>query len=276
MKKFLPILILLVVFFAGCIENQEDEVARREAEKNIENATALFPNDPIHFVKAFQEKYPRFDVVNNKIVIEKISGYLAMGMVENNEVTAGWWIAFKENGTWKIVADGNGDVKCQTVEMYAVPVDWVPNCYDEGTGEMIKREKYSYSPIVSDILDALESENGRVSPDLEYQVNLEKVNDEYITGKLKQVNSEGEWKNFLGYYDEGEIKIADFDFKTPTCEVAEKYEFPIDFVPRCWDVPNAEMVERERKINTENLPEGAILEEGLPEDLPEGTTIIEE
>ena len=49
----------------------------------------------------------------------------------------GWFLAFKENGAWKIVQDGNGTVTCEIVAPYKFPVSMVPECVDKN-GKLIK------------------------------------------------------------------------------------------------------------------------------------------
>jgi hypothetical protein len=61
------------------------------------------------------------------------------GVTFTGEMGGGWWLAAKENGSWIIVADGNGTIPCEAIEPYNFPVTMVPECYSETTGDVVKR-----------------------------------------------------------------------------------------------------------------------------------------
>lgn len=75
-----------------------------------------------------------------ELTVTTNTGAHAMGGVKfTGEMGGGWWLAAKENGTWIIVADGNGTVPCEAIEPYNFPVTMVPECFREATGELVKR-----------------------------------------------------------------------------------------------------------------------------------------
>jgi len=44
----------------------------------------------------------------------------------------GYFFAIKENGQWKIVADGNGTISCESLKPYPdYPTTLIPECWDE-------------------------------------------------------------------------------------------------------------------------------------------------
>jgi hypothetical protein len=52
----------------------------------------------------------------------------------------GVWFAAKVNGQWKLVWDGNGAIYCSDLKDYSdFPTSLIPECYDEGMGEMVPR-----------------------------------------------------------------------------------------------------------------------------------------
>lgn len=88
--------------------------------------------------EAFSLKYNRpvaeINITTDKMIDNRASG----GVIFSGEMGGGWWLAAKEEGTWKIVADGNGAVMCADVEPYNFPVAMVPECWDEATSQLIK------------------------------------------------------------------------------------------------------------------------------------------
>jgi len=52
---------------------------------------------------------------------------------------SGMFLAAKENGSWKLVHDGQGAIPCSAIEPYTFPVDTVIECYDEETGKVKDR-----------------------------------------------------------------------------------------------------------------------------------------
>lgn len=89
--------------------------------------------------EAFAEKYnkPLEDV---DVTINKNTGTHASGLIKfAGEISGAMWLGYKDNGAWTIVHDGQGTIPCQAIEPYNFPVDMVPECWDENTNQLIKR-----------------------------------------------------------------------------------------------------------------------------------------
>lgn len=65
-----------------------------------------------------------------KLGISKKTEEFAGGSVSfTGEIGGGWWLAALSQGSWVIVADGNGNVMCSDIKDYNFPTDMVPECY---------------------------------------------------------------------------------------------------------------------------------------------------
>ncbi len=76
------------------------------------------------------------------VKITKNDGTYAYGSVneKNAQAGGGYFYAIKENGSWHIVADGNGIITCEQVSPYpSFPTDLIPECYDSVTNTMKSR-----------------------------------------------------------------------------------------------------------------------------------------
>jgi len=77
-----------------------------------------------------------------EVTISKNEGMFVSGGVKekSSEVGGGYFFAAKVNGEWKIVADGNGVITCESLALYPnYPVSMISECYDEKTGKTVKR-----------------------------------------------------------------------------------------------------------------------------------------
>ncbi|MCX6731105.1 MAG: hypothetical protein NTZ55_04605 [Candidatus Roizmanbacteria bacterium] len=67
-------------------------------------------------------------------------GVYAGGTVSEKQGGGGYFYAKKVASEWKIVADGNGMIMCETLKEYAdFPKSMIPSCYNTITGETITR-----------------------------------------------------------------------------------------------------------------------------------------
>lgn len=76
------------------------------------------------------------------ITISKNDGTYASGGAKEKaaEAGGGYFFAAKANGEWKIVADGNGTISCESLAPYPdYPATMIPECWNEATNKLIKR-----------------------------------------------------------------------------------------------------------------------------------------
>ena len=85
------------------------------------------PNDDLA-IRAALAAHLGANVNDLNIVINQNTGTHARGCVEN-----GYFIAVKVGGQWRIVADGQGALDCQTLAQYNFPPSMLPECQN-GTG----------------------------------------------------------------------------------------------------------------------------------------------
>lgn len=73
------------------------------------------------------------------VVVTKNDGTYAKGTA-NSQGGGGLFFAVKRAGEWKIVADGNGIIPCDSLKDYPdYPNSLIPECYDTVKGELVKR-----------------------------------------------------------------------------------------------------------------------------------------
>jgi hypothetical protein len=90
--------------------------------------------------EAFAAKYSH-PVSETEVTISSQTGPYASGGIHfAGQMGGGWFLAYKQaDGTWIIVADGNGTVPCEAIEPYNFPVAMVPECWDDSTSTLITR-----------------------------------------------------------------------------------------------------------------------------------------
>lgn len=75
-----------------------------------------------------------------EIFVNRTSGPYASGSYQTTEpLASGWWLAAEIDGRWDIIAAGQGNILCQDLEGYDVPISLIPECYDATTGSVIDR-----------------------------------------------------------------------------------------------------------------------------------------
>jgi hypothetical protein len=67
--------------------------------------------------------------------VNSVEGNYAEGSMTLEEEVGGWWLGFKNDGQWEIVATGSDLVACELIEKYGFPSDMVVVCYDEITND---------------------------------------------------------------------------------------------------------------------------------------------
>lgn len=89
--------------------------------------------------EAFAQKYSK-PISEVEVTVSKDTGKYASGGVKfAGEIAGAWWLGYKGNTGWIVVADGNGTVMCASIEPYNFPVSMVPECWDEATSKLITR-----------------------------------------------------------------------------------------------------------------------------------------
>lgn len=84
-----------------------------------------------------KNNWPANDPIN--VTVSTNDGTYASGTA-GGEGGGGYFYAEKVNGTWEIVADGNGTISCSIFTKYPnFPKTLIPECYDEATQNSVKR-----------------------------------------------------------------------------------------------------------------------------------------
>ena len=110
-----------------CLQTFKEGCTEKDDEKNIKKALLN------------KHSWNAEDVI---ITVSKNDRQYASGGVRetSSEVGGGYFFAAKVGGVWKIVADGNGTISCASLVPYPnYPVSMIPECYNETTGQSVKR-----------------------------------------------------------------------------------------------------------------------------------------
>lgn len=90
------------------------------------------------------------------MTVSQITGNYAKGSVSLIGGAGGWFLAYKEDGEWSIVAVGSDVVDCDLVEKYGFPTDMVTVCYDAKNNESkIRVTKNDIDKILAEIIGDL-------------------------------------------------------------------------------------------------------------------------
>lgn len=155
-RSVLPCLLVIVsllIILGGVVlflwqRQQVQQSATQETAPSVETppAEVIPPSLPVDNVtvkssavlirEAMAEKHAK-KVDEVKLGVREITSDYAAGSVSFvGDTGGGWWLAAKVSDKWVIVADGNGTVKCLDVKPYSFPKSMVPECFDEGTGQL--------------------------------------------------------------------------------------------------------------------------------------------
>lgn len=121
-------------------QSEESSVPLVSTEPEPERSSVPeFKSDLQLLREAFSVKYSH-PVSETEVSINKQTGlYVSGGIHFAGEMGGGWFLAYKQNEAWLIVADGNGTVPCEAIEPYNFPVDMVPECWNDRTSTLITR-----------------------------------------------------------------------------------------------------------------------------------------
>ncbi|MCR4326900.1 MAG: hypothetical protein NUV52_04585 [Candidatus Roizmanbacteria bacterium] len=74
------------------------------------------------------------------VTVSQIDGNYAKGSVSDQGGGGMWFAAKADDGTWKLVWDGNGVILCSDLTLYPdFPTSMIPGCYDESTQDTVTR-----------------------------------------------------------------------------------------------------------------------------------------
>ena len=132
MKKYILLgLIIVVVIFAVFNISKLANFSRTE-KSTSESIT-----------EAFAEKYDR-PVDSIVVGVDIDTGQFAKGSIRfTDEQGGGLWFAAKTENGWELAFDGNGIIPCGSANKYDFPSDIIPQCLDEKTNNLIRRQNLS-------------------------------------------------------------------------------------------------------------------------------------
>ncbi|MBU2524435.1 hypothetical protein KKG71_04535 [Patescibacteria group bacterium] len=119
----------------------ENTPAPKDMDPNEETMETKTENaqDLAGITKAMATKYEEKEE-NITITIEDNDHMYARGTVIFKDAVSGaWWLAFKADKEWEIVADGNGAMMCDDVEFNEFPVAMVETCTNDEGEEVSRR-----------------------------------------------------------------------------------------------------------------------------------------
>lgn len=105
-------------------------------------ATPTTTENLVELIKQALIKKNNWTNMDIEVTINKNEGMYVSGAVKEkgSNVGGGYFFAAKVNGEWKIVADGNGTISCESLVPYPdYPVSMIPECWSEKTGKLVTR-----------------------------------------------------------------------------------------------------------------------------------------
>ena len=125
MKKYLGIFIVSAVIsitLTGC------NVSKPASINNIANTTSESDLTLIKQALAVKAKWPIDQITVT--VLQNTGNHARGGVVyqDENGSGGGYWFAVKENDSWRIVLDGNGQIPCAQMQKEGFPEAMIPDC----------------------------------------------------------------------------------------------------------------------------------------------------
>lgn len=125
---------------SGAQTNEVSPTVNQTVQTTGEPTSGVSDADGIK--QALLKKYPNWVADNIIVTVSKNDGKYSQGGVKekNAEAGGGYFFAAKVQGEWKIVADGNGVIECDSLIPYPdFPKTLIPDCYDSKTGKTVTR-----------------------------------------------------------------------------------------------------------------------------------------
>lgn len=226
MNKIIAVgLVGLVLFMTGCVPFVQDkiipEMEKMTDQKLIENI--------------FAERNPDGKLGEMVIEVDRMSGVYASGLITDKE---GWggarWLAYRDQGQWKIIWEGNGDIFCRDIESYGFPVDMVSECWDEKN--QVMKDRTGNSETDYDLANEEKILEGVMKDYLTDgeldEFLVDQIDDDYANGSVSLIGGAGGW--WLAVKN-GEWEIVAVGSDVVDCDLVDEYGFPVDMVTDCYD-----------------------------------------
>lgn len=162
-KKNYFIIALIMFLIAGLIigglyvYRQSNNQQENDKEVNMVDIEVLEPSESevTGIQQAFMEKYQKNDN-EVQITIQKLEDNYARGGVKfataGQAGEGGIFLAYKDDGIWKLAFDGNGMISCSEMAKYDFPADMALDCYNE-TIEAVNPSTQLANPAAINCLD---------------------------------------------------------------------------------------------------------------------------
>jgi hypothetical protein len=132
MKKYIWLgLAVIVLGLSGCtlVKYNNNNSA---TNNTVDNQVVDTSTDEAAIKQLFVTQYPT-ETDRPEVKIEKLVGSTARGSLtfkdeSGTPASGAYFFAAKENGAWKIVLSGNGQISCATLAPYNFPADMITDC----------------------------------------------------------------------------------------------------------------------------------------------------
>ncbi len=245
MKKII-FLLFLTLLLGGCgWKTNINKSGVKDIETNQNDLSQLIAG-------AFKQKYPEWDMSKVKIEITKNrDGYASGGVGFADEPGGGWWLAAAVGGNWKIVADGNGTVNCNDIEPYDFPVDIVPFCFDQQTGEMIDRQSGKSEVTAEEEIKKALEDNHDLAGDKIENWSIDGQENDLAKGSVTYQSGVGGW--WLAAKKNNKWQIVTTGSDIVDCETVDQYGFSGLMVPNCYDFDQDKVINRVKVTDLDSL-----------------------
>jgi len=232
MKKNLLMMALwvLVLGMSGCVNLDWNSILTGQRKQ-------LSSNNQMMIEQALLEKHPGWNRQDIEVVIKKIDRGYATGSVGDKGGGGAGWLAYRENGEWQIVYEGNSVPLCDMVQSYGFPTTVVNKCWDEQNNEEVdltdNNQKAQNSGVDEELLLNKAVEEYLVDGDMITDITVNSIEGDYAEGSVTLDNDNGGW--WLAVKENDGWQVVALGSDIIDCQTVEQYGFPSDMVMVCYD-----------------------------------------
>lgn len=130
MKKYIWLgLTVIVLGLSGCTLVK---YTNNTTNNTVDNQAVDTSADEVAIKQLFVAQYPT-EADRPEVKIDKLVGTTARGSLvfkdeTNTAISGAYFFAAKENGIWKNVLSGNGQISCAALAPYSFPSDMITDC----------------------------------------------------------------------------------------------------------------------------------------------------
>ncbi len=147
-----PVIILLILvvllvaagawyFFLRATEPEPSVTAKKVSTSSAKTGTSSSTPSDVALIKKALAKETSVSEDSLEVAISQQIDIFAKGTVstKGEETGGGYFLAFKDNGNWSIVYNGQATPDCSMVNPFGFPISLAPECLD-ANGGLVERQ----------------------------------------------------------------------------------------------------------------------------------------